>query len=410
MPVLSPVSPRSLLPSLLLGAAALLGGCADLPLWMMVQQRSDIGDHRRFDNAPLARAAQPSALPEAPQAALRLPQPASGESFDALLERNGTVAFLVVQHGRLVHERYFHGYGRESLYTSFSVAKSVVSALVGIAIEEGRIGSVDEPVTRHLPELMDSDPGFARITLRDLLEMRSGIDFEEGYQSPWADAARFYLTPALGPKVAGLRTGRPAGGHFHYSSGDTQLLGLVLERATGLPLAKYAETRLWQPMGAAFDASWSLDSARSGLPKAFCCLNARAVDYARLGLLFLNQGRVDGRPVVPAGWVARSTAAREREDVAEAASRWNLEAAGTPWAAFYAWQWRRHPVAAAGAPLGLKPGPDFYAKGQHGQYVFVAPEQDMVIVRLGRERGTEVWPALLAEIAALNPPAAPQPR
>ncbi|WP_157991537.1 serine hydrolase domain-containing protein [Caldimonas tepidiphila] len=399
--------PRRLaLPVLL--AATLLGGCADLPLWMVAQQRSSIADHRRFDNAPIARAAQPSPLPAEPQAALRLPQGAAGESFDARLERNGTVAFVVVQRGRVVHERYFHGFERDSLGTSFSVAKSVVSALVGIALHEGRIGSVDDPITRYLPELLRNDARFADVTLRHLLEMRSGIAFEEGYRTPWADAARFYLTPELAPKVAGLRIGRPAGEAYHYSSGDTQLLGMAIERATGMPLARYAEQRLWQPMGAAFDASWSLDSAAQGQAKAFCCLNARALDFARLGLVFLHGGRFNGQQVVPADWVAQSTAARERPAADSEASRWNLELPGTPLAAFYAWQWRRHPVAAPGTPLGVRPGPNFYARGQHGQYVFVAPQQEMVIVRLGRERGTENWPALLDELAALNPPAAPR--
>jgi CubicO group peptidase (beta-lactamase class C family) len=393
--------PRYLLfPALLF--VALMAGCANLPGWMIVQGGSRITDHQKFDNAPIARAAEPSALPTGSAATLRLPDGPEGEPFEQMLERNGTVAFVVVQGGRVVYERYLNGFQRDSVGTSFSVAKSVVSAMVGVAIHEGKIEGVDTPITRYLPELERNDPRFAHITLRHLLEMRSGIAFDESYSKPWSDAAAFYLTPNLAGQVAGLGIEGPPDVAYQYRSGNTQLLGMAVERATGIPLAQYVQTRLWQPMGAAYDASWSLDSHANGTAKSFCCLNARALDFARFGMVFLHGGRYNGRQIIPADWVVRSTEVRLRPGKDEA-TRWNVEWPGSPHSAYYAWQWRQKPEGALEAELGIRPSGDFYAQGRHGQYIYVAPKQDMVIVRLGSSPGMVRWPALLARLARMNP-------
>jgi CubicO group peptidase (beta-lactamase class C family) len=193
-----------------------------------------------------------------------------------------------------VYERYFDGFAADQPAAVFSVAKSVVSLLLGLAIEDGHIAGVDEPVTRHLPELAAQDPGFAQVRLRHLLAMRSGIGFDEGYRSPTSDVARLYLGADLKAEVARLRIARVPNQIHQYQSGDTQLLGQVIERATGVPLARYAEQRLWQPLGAEFDASWSLDSAAGAQARAFCCLNARARDLLRLGLMVAATGSGTG--------------------------------------------------------------------------------------------------------------------
>ncbi len=386
--------------ALALALPLLLQGCADLPVWMMMQRQSAITDYRHFANAPIARAPTPSPLPGITGAAVRFPD-FSGRTPDQFLEQNGTIGFVVVKRGQVILERYYHGYGPDSITTSFSVAKSVVSALVGIAIDDGKIGSVDDPVTRYVPELAERDARFVRITIRHLLAMRSGIRFDEGYLSPLDDAARFYLTPDLLSKITSLHIKRPAGEAMFYSSGDTQLLGLIVQRATGTPLAGYLQEKIWQPMGAAYDASWSMDSTDKGLAKAFCCLNARAVDYARFGLLYLNKGKLNGRQIIPEQWVTQSTAVQEYSGD-NPASRWNVDNPGERWAAYYTWQWRRAVEKDASSELGFKPRPDFYAQGLHGQMIYVAPEQDLVIVRLGMHNGQVWWPGLLGAIARLN--------
>ena len=390
--------PLLLLP---LTAAMTLSGCADLPTWMMLQRQSAITDYRHFQNTPVirAQAASPRLLFDGEK--VRLPD-FRGESFDAVMERHGTIAVVILKHGKVVLERYYNGRQRDSLVTSFSVAKSVVSALVGIAVSDGRIASIDDPITRYLPELAASDQRFTRISIRHLLEMRSGIRFDEGYLSPWADASRFYLTPDLAAKIDGLKIERPPDQRYHYSSGDTQLLGAIVQRATGVPLPRYLQEKIWQPMGAAYDGSWSIDSAKNQVAKAFCCINARALDFARFGELYLNNGRLNGQQIVPTEWVRESTQVREHAG-SSPASRWNVESPNTRAASFYTWQWRRATVPDASHELGVKPGENFYAEGHHGQFIYVAPAQNMVIVRFGKKYGNVWWPGLLGQISRLNP-------
>jgi CubicO group peptidase (beta-lactamase class C family) len=182
---------------------------------------------------------------------------------------------------------------------------------------------------------------------------------------------------------------------FSYQSGDTQLLAMALERAVGEPLAHYAQRRLWQPMGAEYDASWSLDSQVGGQAKAFCCLNARAVDLARFGQLFLDGGRVGDRQVVPADWVRASTAVQQRPGGNDVERR-NVEKPFGERRAFYAWQWRRMPGRDG------EPGDDFWAHGLLGQFVYVSPASRMVIVRLGRHQAELFWPGWMGELARLN--------
>ena len=378
---------------------ALLAGCSTLPLWMVVQGRSQITDHRHFDNATIARAATPSPLPVAP-AVLRWPGGLDAAAVDADLAARGTVALLVAQRGQLVHERYFNGYDAGSLVTSFSMAKSVVSVLLGIAIDEGRITGIDEPITRTLPELRANDPRFDRITLRHLLLMRSGIRFDEGYGSPFSEAARFYLSPDLKREVAALRIEGPPNQRQAYKSGDTQLLAMAVERAVGQPLARFAEQRLWQPMGAQHDASWSLDSAAGGVVRGFCCLNARAVDYLRFGLMVLNEGQYNGQRIVSAAWLRDSTAAQVGLPGDSDAAQRNIERADTPQAAFYAQQWRRRPLPSV-APL--QPGAMVYAQGLHGQLLLIDTASQTVVLRLGRQQGDRHWASWADRLVRLNP-------
>ena len=380
----------------------LAAGCADLPGWMVMQRRATVFDYEHFDNATIHRADREVPLEIAAEGSLQLPAMSHGESFEAALEHSGTTAFIIVQHGRLLMEKYYNGSTRESTAASFSAAKSFVSALVGIALSEGKISSIDDPITRYLPELERNDPGFSRITLRHLLEMRSGIRFEENYDTPWDDAAAFYLTDDLLAKVTQLAIERHPDEVFHYSSGDTQLLGLIVQRATEMPLPRYLQEKIWRPMGAGRDASWSLDSFEHGNAKAFCCLNARPLDYARFGMLFLENGRLNGVQIVPADWVRMSTETNEHQG-SDLASHWNVDSPGKHRAAFYTWHWRRAALPDTTAAFGIRPSPDFYAQGLLGQYIYVAPEQQMVIVRFGQHNGKIRWPALFRSIAELNP-------
>ena len=401
--------PRQRGRSLPTGAAALatvlLAGCQNLPGWMVWQHEAQITDYRHFDNAPIARAAAPWVLPVA-SATLNWPGGLSTAAAEDWVAAQETTALVVLRRGQVVYERYFNGHQRDSIGTSFSMAKSVVSSMVGVALADGRITSIDDPITRYLPELLRNDARFGAISLRHLLLMRSGIAFDEGYQSPFADAARFYLTSNMPDQVAGLRIAGAPGLAFSYQSGDTQLLAMALERATGQRLADYVQTRLWQPMGAEFDASWSLDSAASGVARGFCCLNARAIDFVRFGQLVLQEGARDGHSIIPADWLRLSTAAQTLDGLDDVARR-NIEEPGGRHAAFYAWQWRRAPLPHTGrAPVpsqDLVPGPDFYAQGLLGQVIYIAPQSQTVVLRLGGGPGEGRWPRWLGTLARLNP-------
>ena len=203
--------------STLLFASLSLGGCANLPAWMLLQRKAAVTDFQHFDNASVQRPEKAWDLPldADDENQLRLPVMPNGEAFAATLERTGTSAFVVIRHGKVVMEWYFNGTAREALLPSFSVAKSIVATLLGIALSEGKITSLDDPITRYLPELAQSDARFVRVTLRQLLEMRSGIDFEEEYETPWDDGAALYLTEDLAAEVGKMTIERNPDEVFH---------------------------------------------------------------------------------------------------------------------------------------------------------------------------------------------------
>lgn len=341
--------------------SALRPAPADPPLWL-----------RTVDT----HAGPPSSDPREPWAT-RPSGPATTLPLDAFLAGSGTTAFLVLRDDQLLYERYFGGYGRESVQTSFSTAKSFVSALVGIAISEGRIHGVDDPVVRYLPEL--AGRGTDTMTIRNLLTMSSGLEFsgEDGAGGPFGDDARIYYTPELRKLALSVTPVAPPGAHWQYNDYDTVLLGMVLERTTGRPLATYLSEKIWQPAGMEADASWSLDSSGDGFEKSASGINARAIDFARFGRLYLDDGRVNGRQVVPAQWVREST----RDDVT------------TDPADFYQYFWWVD-VAAPGR---------FTAVGNLGQFVYVAPDKRLVIVRLGTGFGDVQWTPVLRSIADAAP-------
>jgi CubicO group peptidase (beta-lactamase class C family) len=293
------------------------------------------------------------------------------------LEASGTTAFLVIHKDKLVYERYFDGYDESSLNTSFSMAKSYASALVGIAIDEGYIKSVNEPITNYIPELLKKDKRFESITIRNLLTMSSGIKYEEGGDLPWseeADDTKTYYSTDLRELALNCRLEGEPGEYFEYNNYNPLLVGLILERATGMSVSRYLQEKLWKPMGMEADGSWSLDSTQSGFEKMESGVNARARDFGRFGMLFAGEGR----QLISRGWVEESTRADTRTDP-------SLEYQ-------YFW-WVNTPDDKTS---------HFSARGKYGQYIYVAPEKDLVIVRLGKaegEKGYDYWIDLFERLA-----------
>lgn len=343
----------------LYGSAHLMTGSSGFAR-AVVWGESDIDDRHRF----------PAREIEAGAYVWRLPRAPARVGLDGFLERRSTRAFVVLHHGRVVYERYFNGGSREELETSFSVAKSFVSTLIGIAIEEGAIRGLNEPVTRRLPELEERDPRFARISIRDLLSMSSGLRYEEDGM-PWSDdTVTYYGADLRDVALENTEVDQDPGLGFHYNNFNPLLLGLILERATEMPVADYMETRLWRLMGAEADGSWSLDSEDSGFEKMESGVNARARDLARYGLLMLRQGRAHGRRVVSPGWVRAATTGD----------------------GLYGLGWWLMPRSRAGQEA-------FLARGKYGQVIAVDRANDAVVVRLGSDEAGVDWGTLALEVA-----------
>ena len=291
-------------------------------------------------------------------------------TFEAFLEKNKTLAFLIIKNDTIQYEKYFRKYDEESIVPSFSMAKSITSILIGCAIDDGLITSVNEPVTNYIPELKEN--GFEKVTIEHLLQMTSGLDFNESYVNPFGDAATFYYGTNLRKAITKLKLKSEPGRKFEYVSGDTQVLGLLLERALkNKTLTAYLEEKLWIPLEMEYDATWSLDRKKNGLEKTFCCLNARARDFAKIGRLYLNKGNWNGRQIVSESWVEQST----KVDTIHGS------------ATYYQYQWW----------LPTKTG-DFMAWGILGQYIYVNPDSDLIIVRLGKKEGKTDWWTVLPSL------------
>ncbi len=258
-----------------------------------------------FDNRDVAASPRPTPLAQGePGAVFALP-PADRQkyrSFDDFLERNDTRAFIAIRDDRIVYERYFGGVNASTLLPDFSISKTVAAVLVGCAVSDGLLESVDRPLVSYVPEL-GARHGYGPITLDELLRMISGIDFNEESVA----GAVLYYTTALPELIYSYDVKWPPGTHYLYGSISTEILWDVLRRQLkGRTVSRYFEERLWRPLGAEHHASWSLDSASSGAEKFFGGFNATARDHARLGLLFLHGGMLGGRRILPQDWVNRS--------------------------------------------------------------------------------------------------------
>jgi CubicO group peptidase (beta-lactamase class C family) len=338
---------------------------------------ADVDDYQKFDNRKLEAADEPYYFAEDLQEERIRSLFASNpmiDDLDSFLSERGTQAFVVIQNDRIVYEKYFNGTQRDSIVTSFSVAKSFTSALIGFAIEEGYIRSMDDPITAYLPELEIRDPRFRDITIRDLLMMSSGIHYSESIPLLNDDGTKTYLYPDMRElALKHTHISEPPGGHFLYNNYNPLLLGMILERATGASVTQLLQDKIWTPLGMEFDGSWSLDSAKSGFEKMESGINARAIDFAKFGYLFLHKGKWNGDQVIPEEWVFESTREDPSVDLYEYYR--DLEVR-EPLDGYYKYMWWGLPRSNGQS--------DFSALGKYGQFIYVSPEADLIIVRNGR--------------------------
>lgn len=332
-----------------------------------------IKDHSIFESHLISEGEEPFCF--TPSSGSELPYEieyqGKRELFQDVLKKTETVAFLVIRNDSIINESYFNEYDEASIVASFSMSKSITSILIGCAIDDGLIKSVDEPITNYIPEL--EAQGFEKVHIEHLLQMTSGIKFNEGYFNPFGKVATYYYGKDLRKEILKLTLEIEPGTEFKYKSGNSQLLGVVLERALkDKTISAYLEEKLWQPMGMEYDASWSIDSQKSGLEKTFCCLNARAIDFAKIGRLYLNKGNWEGKQLVSEEWVLESI------------KRSNLNGSAN----YYQYQWW----------LPYNNG-SFMAEGILGQFIYVYPEKNLIIVRLGKKLGKADWWAILNSMA-----------
>lgn len=307
-----------------------------------------------------------------------------GAAMDELLAGNDTIAFLVIKDGTIRHESYYQGHTSSSLSQLFSVSKSVTSLLVGIALDENALGSVDDPVTNYIPELAAN--GFDSVSLRHLLTMTSGSDYVEN-DNPFGEHVILNYTPRLENRLLTIGIETKPGQVFRYKSGDNALAGLALSRALGeQTITEFAQEHLWQTVGLAGRGVWTVDSEQDGLEKTWCCLAMTAPDLARIGQLFLDEGQVEGAEIVPSEWIRSSTSPQVPPEI------WPEEYSQAGWRN-YGYQWW----------LTSEEEGDFFALGKDGQYLYVNPTHKVVIVRLGWSNGdlySSQWINLFQSIAS----------
>ena len=291
-----------------------------------------------------------------------------------LLRTTRTHAFIVVRDNQLLYENYFNGFARDSLCTAWSLSKSVTSALVGIAIAEGYIKSLDDPIVNYLPELKDQ--GFGAITIRNLLTMGSGIQYRISF-FPWDEFVLAGYYPDIRQLLlSDLKIVERPGQSFHYNNFNTELIGMILERTTGRAPSQYLQEKIWKPIGMEFPATWSVDSDADGFELTPILLNARAIDLAKFGRLYLNAGNWDGKQIVPRQWVVDSTTPDPNDHRPwETFSRWQDKGG------YYKYFW-----------WGISHGEGDYSYmgiGTYGQFIFVSPKTKIVIVRTADDDGID---------------------
>ncbi|MFZ4548348.1 MAG: serine hydrolase domain-containing protein [Bacteroidales bacterium] len=327
----------------------------------IIHGHANIDDYRIFENR-LVQNAQPIRWQRDSLYNLQTIAPAQMAVFDTF----GTTAYVVVHNNKILYEQYWDGTSDSTRSNSFSAAKSIVSILIGCLFDEGKIKSLDQPITDFLPDFKNTN-GYT-LTIKNLLTMSSGIEWDEGYSSLFSPTTKAYYGNDLNQQIIGLNIGSEPGKVFNYQSCNTQLLAMVVAKASGKPVSEYASEKLWQPLGAEHPALWSLDQT-GGVEKAYCCFNSTARDFARIGQMVLDSGQFNNRQIVSKAFL---------EQALSPATQLNDEAGDSCY--YYGYQFWL--MSHKGQKIA-------YARGILGQYIFIIPGLDAVVVRLGTDRSKE---------------------
>ena len=314
-----------------------------------------LDDYKYFENRTIPKSTNPQSWAIAKDYNAVKPT----EKLEALHKEIGSVAFLIIKNDSVWNENYYDGYSKDSKSNSFSMAKSVVSAALGKAIMDHKIKSLDQLVSDFYPEFKEGKA--ATMTVGDLSSMASGLDWDESYYDPFSVTTQAYFDTNLAKIILKMKGISDPGKKYEYKSGNTQLLAMVIEKATGENLADYVSKNFWQPMGAEHDALWQTDH-KDGLVKAYCCIASNARDFARFGKHYKDYGKWNGKQLLDSAFVVKSITPRFKESPEYC----------------YGW-WMRD--------IGDKHF--FMMRGHLGQYVIVEPTDNVIIVRLGHRKSPE---------------------
>jgi len=290
------------------------------------------------------------------------------KALKGINKQNGTIAYLIIKNDSIWFENYYDGFDKDSKTNSFSIAKSYVSALLGKAIMDGHIKSLDQAVSDFYPEF--SEGLAAKMTVGDLSSMASGTNWDEAYYSPLSITTRAYFDDDLAKVILGLKVVDEPGKAFKYASGDTQLLAMVIEKATGKKIYDYLTESFWKPLGTENQAYWQVDSEENDLVKAYCCIASNARDFARFGKLYKDHGKWQGKQLLDSAFVAKSITPRFPESPEYG----------------YGWWLKK-----------IEDKNFFMMRGHLGQYVIVEPTDNIIIVRLGHSKGPKNEVATFSE-------------
>ena len=315
--------------------------------------KASIDDYKFFDNVEIKKS---DSLFEWPKHNL-YNQIGSSKTLDSVHKKNETVAFLIIKNDSIIKEDYFLGYDENSMTNSYSMSKSIISFLFLKSIEEGTIPSLNSKLTDYFPVFNESNG--SNVTLSDLSTMSSGLVWEENYKDLMGITAQAYVTKDLNKLMMGSKFSGDSGDKFKYLSGNTQLLAMAIEKANSSTIQELTYKWLWNPMGAKNDALWMIDSKEKNMTKAYCCLSSNAKDFAKVGLVYKNFGKINEQKLIDSSFISMSIKPR----------------------------FNSNPIYGYGLWVGKQNKIDFFSlRGHQGQYVIVIPKENVIIVRLGKRK------------------------
>lgn len=377
----------------------------------------DITDYEIFPYYKFEKSKKPFQFHQAPDSLFNNILTKSNDSviqnFKTFISKSSTKSFLIIRNDTILYEYYQNDFKRNDITTIFSISKSITSLLIGIALDEGLIKDINDPITLYLPEFKKRDPQFKNLTIYHLLQMRAGFKFNENSEIPLSKISQFYYGRNQLGKAKRMKFEYKPNEKHIYQSVSTVFLGLILERVTGKTMAEYFNEKVWQYIKAENNATWSLDDKKNRSAKAFSGLNISAIDLAKIGRIYLNKGKFNNKQIVSEKWIEQSLTPDSKNDGYQL--QWYSTAESVKdttgktkifqdsiKAINYTKKYHKNSTtqlykSKSGNWYILKYNNYFFAAGILQQYMFLIPDKNIIIIRLGE--GKEYYFSKLYKIA-----------